>query len=116
MPSRCPTLHLAPLRFPDRPTLHLGGWDYTDAEQQYGINPANRAEVLAHLREHFVDSPWATAAVLPHGKPQADGSMTVLPETARFDEWARRWPNARQYCIFASVGTSFDAFPRARAV
>ena len=109
------TLHLAPLRFPDRPTLHLGGWDYTDAEQQYGINPANRAEVLAHLREHFVDSPWATAAVLPHGKPQADGSMTVLPETARFDEWVRRWPNARQYCIFASVGTSFDAFPMGTA-
>ncbi|MBI5396171.1 MAG: hypothetical protein HZA91_12820, partial [Verrucomicrobia bacterium] len=45
------------------------------------------------LREHFVDSPWATGAVLPYSL-----------DTARFDEWLHLWPGARQYCVFAAVG------------
>ena len=99
-----------PFRFPDAPTLHFGGWDYTDGESCYEINPENRAPALAHWREHFVDSPWATAAVMPHGRHGPDGRMVAEPSTARFDTWLSRWPAARQYCVFAAVGSNFDAF------
>ena len=99
-----------PFRFPDQPTLHFGGWDYTDADRHNEIHPGNRALVLAHLREHFVDSPWATAAVLPRGKHGSDGRMVEPPSTAAFDEWLRRWPAARQYCVFAAVGRNFGPF------
>jgi len=104
-------LRLYPFRFPDHPTLHLGGWDYTDALAHYEVTAENRPLVVRHLREHFVDSPWATSAVLPPGKYDAKGNMTAEPDTARFDAWLRLWPNARQYCVFASVGERFDGSP-----
>ncbi|MCX7825134.1 MAG: hypothetical protein N2689_06210, partial [Verrucomicrobiae bacterium] len=87
------TVRVYPLRFPDQPTLHLGGWDYTDAPKGRDVTPENREALIRLLREHFVDSPWATAAVLPYNL-----------DTARFDEWLRLWPGARQYCVFAAVG------------
>jgi hypothetical protein len=101
------TLRIFPLRFPDEPTLHLGGWDYTDSDHVYDITSETRDAVIAHLREHFVDSPWASAAVLTPGEYDAQGNMTAEPDTARFDRWLLRWPGARQYCVFASVGKSF---------
>jgi hypothetical protein len=101
-------LRLYPLRFPDAPTLHLGGWDYTDQEAMYDVTPHNRAALIAHLRDHFVDSPWATAAVLPPGRYDAVATMTAEPDTALFDAWLKSWPGARQYCVFAAVGDQFD--------
>jgi hypothetical protein len=101
-------LHVYPLRFPDAPTLHVGGWDYTDTDAHYEITPQNRAAVIAHLREHFVDSPWATAAVLTPGQYDANGNMTAEPDTTNFDRWLERWRGARQYCVFAAVGECFD--------
>lgn len=102
------TLHLYPLRFPDAPTLHVGGWDYTNTDSHYEITPQNRAAVIAHLREHFVDSPWATAVVLPPGRYDAEGNMIAPPDTEQFDRWLNRWRGARQYCVFAAVGKRFD--------
>ena len=99
-------LRVYPLRFPERPTLHLGGWDYTDAERHYEITPENRARVITHLREHFVDSPWATSAVLPTGRFDGQGQLASAPDTAKFDEWLRRWPDAGRYCVFMSVGAN----------
>lgn len=99
-------LRLHAARFPDRPTLHVGGWDYTDRDSGRDVTSSNRAAVIAHLRDRFVDSPWATAAVLPYGSYDAEGRMKTPPDTAAFDEWLRLWPGARQYCVFASVGNS----------
>jgi hypothetical protein len=87
------TLRVYPLRFPDQPTFHLGGWDYSDAVKGRDVTPENCDAFIRVLREHFVDSPWATGAVLPYSL-----------DTARFDEWLRLWPGARQYCVFAAVG------------
>lgn len=104
------TVRVYPMRFPDVPSLHLGGWDYTDVERQYEINPTNRALVLGHLREHFVDSPWATAGVMPRGQHAADGRMTTPPATAPLDTWLQRWPAARQYCVHVAVGDAYGSF------
>ncbi len=90
-------VRVSPLRFPDRPTLHVGGWDYTDADTRYEVTPRNREALIAHLRERFVDSPWATAAVLPADR-----------DTSRFDRWVARWPDAGRYCVFAAVGDGFQ--------
>jgi hypothetical protein len=98
------SVRIFPLSFPDRPTVHLGGWDYTDTEGHFDITPENRPLVVAHLREHLVDSPWATAAVMPAGRFDAQGRQTTAPDTARFDEWLRRWPKAARYCVFMNVG------------
>jgi hypothetical protein len=100
-------VRVSPVRFPDRPSLHLGGWDYTDAASYMDVTPANREAVVGHLRDRFVDSPWATSQTMPAGTHDGAGRMTSAPDTARFDAWQRRWPDARQYCVFIGGGRSF---------
>lgn len=90
-------LKIYPFNFPDQPSLHLGGWDYTDMDSFLGITPENRNKIIVHLRDHFVDSPWATASVMPFA------SLGKSPDTARFDKWLQRWPGARQYCVFLNA-------------
>ena len=103
------TVH--PLVFPAQPALHLGGWDYTDRERCYQVGPENREAFIRHLRERFVYTPWAQAAVLPRGEYDAAGAMVAPPSTREFERWLARWPGARNYFVFASVGDSFAGFP-----
>lgn len=103
-------LQIYPLRFPDKPRLHFGGWDYTNVIGHYEVTEQNRAKLIAHLREHFVDSPWATPAVLPHGEYDATGTMVKEPDTGNFDGWLELWPGAAQYLVFASVSSSFGSW------
>ncbi len=102
-------LHLKvyPLRFPEQTSLCLGGWDYTDADSMYGITPGNREAVIAHLKEHYVNAPWASSSVLQPVTFSADGSVKS-GDTSRFDRWQRTWPDAKMYMVFLAVGESFD--------
>ena len=104
-------LSIAPLRFPDQPSLHLGGWDYTDGKARYEITPENRDSLIRHLRQHYVDSPWATSRVLPRGRIDDQGRLLESPDTTEFDNWLDLWPRARQYCVFASVPNHFAGTP-----
>lgn len=111
-PVRVPvTLEIFPFRFPDQPRLHVGGWDYTDQPSMYMVTPENREPLVAHLRERFVDSPWATRAALPYGTFDPSGAMTAPPDTAHFDAWVDRWPGAAQYCVFAAVNEHLHSIP-----
>jgi hypothetical protein len=105
------TLSIYPTRFPDQPSLHVGGWDYTDQPSMYMVTPENREALIAHLRERFVDSPWGTSATMPYGTFSPDGTMTAPPDTAHFDAWVDRWPGAAQYCVFASVRDHLHSIP-----
>jgi hypothetical protein len=103
-------LRVHPLRFPVKPRLHCGGWDYTDLPAMYGVTPENRAALVAFLKEYFVDSPWGTSGVLPYGSFDADGHMTTPPDTKHFDDWTALWNGAAQYCVFASVQQNLASF------
>jgi hypothetical protein len=100
-------LKVYPLAFPDQPTLHLGGWDYTDTDKHYEVTDANRDVFIRCLREHYVDTPWATPSVMPHGKYDKDGNMIEPPDAAMFKHWIERWPNARKYFVFANLTEKF---------
>ena len=93
--------------FPARPTLHLGGWDYTDGDQIYGLTPNNRDALIRQLRLLNVDSPWATSAVIPSGRYDAAGRLVDPPPTAPFDRWTADWPDASGYYIFVNAADSF---------
>ena len=95
-------LQIYPMHFPDKPSLHCGGWDYVNNGGSYGITEANRGLFIEHLRSHFVDSTWATSGVIPSAT-FTDG-VYAPGDTASFDEWIALWPDAARYCIFASVG------------
>ena len=104
-------LKIYPIRFPDWPTLHFGGWDYTSAAGAYGVTEANIEAFLEHCREHFVDSPWARNRVIPSGTYDGSGNMVSAPDTRNFDAWVARWPHARRLCIFPNVRDTFAGFP-----
>lgn len=103
-------LNIYPFTFPDQPTLHLGGWDYTDRDNYYDVTVKNRGALIEHLREHYVDTPWATGGVMPRGKYDEQGNMIEAPSPENFRKWVQRWPNARNYYVFASVGGRFSGF------
>ena len=102
------TIHVYPFRFPDRPTLHMGGWDYTNMPRFYEATEKNRDALVKMLRAYFVDSPWAINTALPFGKYDGAGEMAAPPDTANFDAWRQLWPDARQYCVFAAVGGKLE--------
>ncbi|MCL4685392.1 discoidin domain-containing protein [Myxococcota bacterium] len=98
--------------FPPATRLHVGGWDDTDSDDQYGVTPANVASLIAHLRERGVDSPWGTARALAFPKLDASGRITETPDTARFDRWIARWPGARRYLVFVNGKDDIAGVPR----
>ena len=105
-------MHLYPLDFPEKQSLHLGGWDYTDRISHFRlVTEQNRPAIIEHLREHLVDSPWALKLALPRGTHDAQGAMTVPPSTDYFDAWIDLWPDAAQYLVFAKVGRHFESLP-----
>ncbi len=103
-------MRVYPFEFPVRPTLHFGGWDYSNGPGSRGVTSSNMAQLIAHCREHYVDSPWATNTVMPWGDYDATGAMTAAPGTATFDEWMGRWPDAANYMVFSAVGSKMAGF------
>jgi hypothetical protein len=93
-----------------KPRLSLGMWDYTDGQGYGGITPQNRDAAIAMMRSHYVDTPWATGAALPMPGANAFDSQNNLTgklNFSRLDEWIARWPGAKGYFVFPSVGESF---------
>lgn len=91
-----------------RPRLSLGMWDYSDAQSRlYGVSPENVHAAVELMRSHFVDSPWASAAVFlrPGQTGKSGGDVS---EFGVLDAWIARWPDARNYLVFAGVSDSFD--------
>jgi hypothetical protein len=98
-------LRVRALRFPAKTTLQLGGWSYTNAARQYGLTPQNRDALVAILREHHVNAPWATRAALPSGRYDAAGNLTEKPDTSNLDAWLTLWPGAERYHVFLALGS-----------
>lgn len=101
------SVQISPLTFPPQQSLLVGGWDYVDGGGTYGVKPTNREALVAYLRDHRVNMPWATSSATPAGTYDPQGNMTAAPDTARFDEWVRIWAGARLYMVFLAQGDSF---------
>lgn len=99
---------LFPFRFPDRPSISLGVWDYTDT-CAYDITPENRDEAIRNMRQHFVDTPWAQSgtAPWPSSFQFEGGRLKLVMDFSRFDKWVTDWKGSRNYYIFLSVGDTF---------
>jgi hypothetical protein len=100
-------LKLYPFHFPDQPALHSGGWDYTNSNTIWSLTSENVNKLVSLLKLYFVESPWGTNQTLPAGTYDSSGNMINAPSTANFETWLQRWPGARKYCVFMSVGSSF---------
>ncbi len=95
-----------PWQFPKKTTLLLGGWSYTDGPGSYGVTKQNRKEFVQHLRNHFVNAPWAQGTVLRTFTVETNG--TIRLDTRRLDDWLAQWPDAKMYMIFLAIQGSRD--------
>ncbi|MBR4222760.1 MAG: hypothetical protein IKR81_16495, partial [Victivallales bacterium] len=105
------TLTIYDKDFPTRPTMHVGGWDYVNGGNKYYRSPKNLKPKLAVMKDMYVDSPWATSAVMPHGAVfDKEGTLTNEEslDYTNWNEWTALFPEARNYCVFWSVGNSFQ--------
>jgi len=106
------TVRVFPFDFPEEPTLSLGGWDYTDTGGMYGVSASNMMPLIAALREHHVNMPWATRGVMPTGgQYDAEGRLTEAPDFTAWDRWIARWPGARYYSVFLRADASHEGEP-----
>lgn len=88
-------LHISTITM-QRPRLSVGVWDYTTSLGSGRVTNANRDSFIALLQSHFVDTPWYNAGFT--GQFKEDN--TIDPQDIDFtvfDDWIRKWPNARQY-------------------
>ncbi len=102
------------LDMPSNPSLHSGGWDYTNLKGNYYRNPGNLEANLAMMREIYVDSPWGTGATAPAGGTfDEEGNLTDVAslDFKKWDEWVDMWKGARNYCVFLSVSDKFRGEP-----
>ena len=96
-------LHVYPLEFPEKPTLQLGGWSYTNGRGACGVTAENRDAFLKHLQQRYVNAPWATNSVLMKYAFDKDDPSRIELDTEQLDAWLADWPDARCYMVFLAV-------------
>lgn len=102
------------LAFPNSPTMHVGGWDYTNTMGNYYKTPDCVNESIAFMRDSYVDSPWGTNAVMPTGDRYDQEGHLLNPKDMNFkawDKWTEMWKGSRRYCVFWSIGKAFRGVP-----
>lgn len=90
----------------NRPRFSLTMWDYTDGKGEYDINPGNLKAAIDLQKSHYVDSPFAQITVLPLPKAEDYGAGNELKtalDFSVFDQWIKRWPDARHYFVFLNA-------------
>jgi hypothetical protein len=97
-------LNVVPIDFPEKTSLWLGGWSYTNGRGSYGITPENRAAFVKHLQQRYVNAPWATRSVLMNYEFSADDPSQIRLDTRELDAWLTEWPDAQAYLVFLAVG------------
>jgi hypothetical protein len=110
-------LEIYPLTFPAKPTLHLGGWDFSNPTTGFGgwnmgLTANNRQALIAKLQTHYVDTTWAATAALPGhvsglvlsaGSYDSSGHLITPPDPAAFDAWVAEWPAASHYFAILDI-------------
>ena len=94
------TVRVSPVTMPQRLSLSLGGWDYTNPPNVYNLPEECLLQTVRFLQEYQVDAPWASSHVMPFGTHGPDGAMLEPPDTSAMDSWLELWPDATWYCVY----------------
>lgn len=105
------TLKLYPLDFPSLPSVSISGWDYLNGAGAYDAGPGNMAALIETLAEHYVDTPWGTAAVQPNGVQFGPEGELLQVGFDNWDEWVGKWPGARYYAVYLAEDQDFYGEP-----
>ncbi|MDO4571294.1 MAG: discoidin domain-containing protein [Planctomycetia bacterium] len=101
----CPiALEVYPIRFPEKTSLLMGGWDYVDRLPAYSVSETNLASFLRVVKRCRVNAPWGSPSLLQ--KCEIADDLSVKIDTESFDRWVKFWSpsEVREYFIFLSKG------------
>lgn len=97
-------LNLHGIDFPERPRLHVGGWDYTDGGATRNRRPQALAADKREMLAVFTDTVWGSPSVFPgNAKFDAAGNLTNSLDFSALDAWVALWPEARVFAAFHAV-------------
>ena len=100
-------LYVSQLEFPSRPSIHIGGWEYSEGEKSArDAAVVDQQQFITRLREYYVDMPWASGLVTG-ARFDDEGRMTTPPDFTVWDNWVAKWPDARLYAVYG-LGSDFE--------
>lgn len=94
-------LAVSTVKFPVRPRMHIGGWEFIGSGAWYG-NPGNLKASRKFLDTIYIDSPAAKRSIFPTGAKYDKNGKLLNPDklnTKRFDKWLELYPNARYFTM-----------------
>lgn len=98
-------LAISSVKFPARPRMHIGGWEFIAHGAWYG-NKGNIKANRKFMDTIYLDSPAAKRSIFPTGaKYDKKNGKLLNPDklnTKRFDNWLALYPDARHF----TMGTS----------
>lgn len=109
-------LHLAisTIKFPARPRLHVGGWDYLDTNCNYYNGAGNAKKQMELLKELYMDVPCGNPGILPKGAIFDKAGHLTNPDSLDFTNWQKwmaRFPDARMFTIAMRCKKQFHNEP-----
>ena len=107
-------LAISKVRFPKRPRLHVGGWEYLDGAGNYYGGAGNMKSSLAILKDLYVDAPGGNPRILPKGAVFDEDGHLTNPDKLDFtnwNKWVARFPDARIFNIVMRCKDNFQKEP-----
>ncbi len=97
------SIKIYPYTFPEKPTLHFGGFDYLDGKEWHGITDENYDLIKDYLNDFFI-TPWGHPHTL-HDKGNffSSGDYYREPLTDVTSQWFNQWENENNYYIYAAM-------------
>ncbi len=94
-------LAISTVKFPARPRMHIGGWEYLGHGAWYG-NRGSFNSNRKFLDTIYLDSPAAKRSMFPTGAKYDKTGKLLNPDklnTTRFDNWIKLYPDARYFTM-----------------
>ncbi|MDO5566021.1 MAG: discoidin domain-containing protein [Planctomycetia bacterium] len=98
-----------PFDMPAQSSLLVGGWDYTDSLPAYTVTQKCIDSFMEVCRKHHVNAPWGQSRTMFNCSVKGN-PKTLAVDTKLMEGWLARWPDAKEYFVFLSVGKSFCGF------
>lgn len=106
------SLKVAPIAFPEKQSLDLGGFELASNEslrRRYGVFRETLPAFAKMLRENLANGPWTTRTEFAFGKFNSQheyASPSDQPEKDAFHNWTTKlWPGSNRFFVALTVGT-----------
>jgi len=84
--------------------VQVGGWEYSN-RPFYDLNNDTIPQAIGLLKDAGINCAWATKSAMPRGTYKGI-EFDTHPDTAEFDAWVAKWPDAAHYMVYLGISKS----------